>query len=299
MMLLNNGIGLLPTLALALLTGEHRNWHALGSASGRDLAYLAASCVNGLAISYAGIRLQHKIAATSFMVVTNVSKFAVIFFGVAVLGESVRAAPSDEPRAVVSDRDSRALHNPPSPAARARARSRRSSAPRSPSWEGCCTPTRASGPTRCPCSRRSPTRSGRSWTAAPCTEKTSTASRALMTSLSGPTTAAETASSAPPVEAGLQGVVSRGHSLAQWSTVISMHQHLTHWTLTLRRLVACSWDESVEDVRPRAAEPGRHSRAHEQLRRGCGVLEEEAPRSCVTVRCALRRALRAKGALRT
>jgi len=89
MMLLNNGIGLLPTLLLALLVGEHATWrHKFALVGKREAALLFGSCVNGVAISYAGIRLQHKIAATSFMVVTNVSKFAVIFFGVLALGES-------------------------------------------------------------------------------------------------------------------------------------------------------------------------------------------------------------------
>lgn len=93
MMLLNNGIGLLPTLVLALIAGEHHDWkEKFGKAGKRDVALLFGSCVNGLAISYAGIRLQHKVAATSFMVVTNVSKFVVIFFGILALGESVRPA---------------------------------------------------------------------------------------------------------------------------------------------------------------------------------------------------------------
>jgi solute carrier family 35 protein len=92
MMLLNNGIGLIPTLLLALLSGEHRQWsEKLIGMDGRAFTFLLISCVNGLAISYAGIRLQHMVAATSFMVVTNVNKFAVILFGILTLGESVRA----------------------------------------------------------------------------------------------------------------------------------------------------------------------------------------------------------------
>lgn len=43
------------------------------------------SCVNGLAISYAGLRVQQLVTATTFMVLTNVNKFAVILFGVVVL----------------------------------------------------------------------------------------------------------------------------------------------------------------------------------------------------------------------
>ncbi|KAJ1634433.1 hypothetical protein T492DRAFT_973675 [Pavlovales sp. CCMP2436] len=93
MMMLNNGIGMLPTLLLALCWGEQHKWaDAFSQMDKRDMTFLAISCLNGLAISYAGIRLQHMVAATSFMVVTNVNKFAVIFFGIATLGESASYA---------------------------------------------------------------------------------------------------------------------------------------------------------------------------------------------------------------
>lgn len=95
MMLLNNGLGMLPCLLLAITWGEHRSWsETFGSNSTVDMSgkvYLLISCVNGLFISYLGIRLQHMVAATTFMVITNVNKFAVIFFGIVGLGESVRA----------------------------------------------------------------------------------------------------------------------------------------------------------------------------------------------------------------
>jgi len=35
---------------------------------------IAMSCLNGLAISYAGLRVQQLVTATSFMVLTNVNK---------------------------------------------------------------------------------------------------------------------------------------------------------------------------------------------------------------------------------
>ena len=41
--------------------------------------------LNGLAISYAGLRVQQLITATTFMVLTNVNKFAVILFGILFL----------------------------------------------------------------------------------------------------------------------------------------------------------------------------------------------------------------------
>jgi len=89
MMLLNNAIGMPPTLLLALAWGEHVKWRkAFGEVSTLGVTYLVISCLNGLAISYAGIRLQHMVAATTFMVITNVNKFAVILFGVIAFNES-------------------------------------------------------------------------------------------------------------------------------------------------------------------------------------------------------------------
>ena len=49
------------------------------------------SCINGLAISYAGLRVQQMVTATSFMVLTNVNKFVVILFGVLVLKDELTA----------------------------------------------------------------------------------------------------------------------------------------------------------------------------------------------------------------
>mmetsp|Transcript_19977 Transcript_19977/g.58991 ORF Transcript_19977/g.58991 Transcript_19977/m.58991 type:complete len:311 (-) Transcript_19977:244-1176(-) len=89
MMMLNNAIGSPPTLVLAMIWGEHSRWgSAFGALSLHGVAYLIISCLNGLAISYAGIRLQHMVAATTFMVITNVNKFAVIFFGILAFNET-------------------------------------------------------------------------------------------------------------------------------------------------------------------------------------------------------------------
>ena len=54
----------------------------------RGWLLLGASCVNAGAISWAGINAQAYVTATTFMVLTNVNKFAVIAFGIFVLGES-------------------------------------------------------------------------------------------------------------------------------------------------------------------------------------------------------------------
>lgn len=92
MMLLNNAVGMLPCLVLAFVWGEHTEWRtAFHSLRLNGAVFLVLSCLNGLAISYAGIRLQHMVAATTFMVITNVNKFAVILFGVLMFGDVVRA----------------------------------------------------------------------------------------------------------------------------------------------------------------------------------------------------------------
>ena len=51
-------------------------------------AMLGASCVNAVAISWAGINAQGYVTATTFMVLANMNKFAVIAFGVAFLHEA-------------------------------------------------------------------------------------------------------------------------------------------------------------------------------------------------------------------
>lgn len=93
MMMLNNAIGAPPCLLLAAAMGEHVRWTSTyAELTPRALTYLLVSCLNGLAISYAGIRLQHLVTATTFMVVTNVNKFAVILFGIAAFNDTVLRA---------------------------------------------------------------------------------------------------------------------------------------------------------------------------------------------------------------
>jgi solute carrier family 35 protein len=86
MMLLNNACGLLPCSLLLLAYGEPAHWaDAWASLTPAGCALIVLSCLNGLAISYAGLRVQQLVTATTFMVLTNLNKFIVIFFGVAVL----------------------------------------------------------------------------------------------------------------------------------------------------------------------------------------------------------------------
>ena len=51
-------------------------------------AFLVLSCVNAVAISWAGINAQAYVTATTFMVLANLNKFVVIGFGILVLQEA-------------------------------------------------------------------------------------------------------------------------------------------------------------------------------------------------------------------
>jgi len=88
MMLLNNSVALLPMTVLLAAFGEPQKWYLVREMTPHQWALLVASCVNAGAISWAGINAQGYVTATTFMVLTNVNKFAVIAFGIFVLGES-------------------------------------------------------------------------------------------------------------------------------------------------------------------------------------------------------------------
>jgi len=95
-------------LALGGAAQESPRWgEVFGALSSQGWTTIALSCVNGLAISYAGLRVQQLVTATTFMVLTNVNK--------------ARAPPPPPPLP-------RPLHtNPPQPRPRCiRARCRRS-----------------------------------------------------------------------------------------------------------------------------------------------------------------------------
>ena len=90
MMLLNNACGLLPCGVLMLAYHEPSRWSDVAAEMTLGGAILVlTSCINGLAISYAGLRVQQMVTATSFMVLTNVNKFVVILFGVVVLHDEL------------------------------------------------------------------------------------------------------------------------------------------------------------------------------------------------------------------
>ena len=125
MMLLNNAVGILPNMLLLLPVGEIWQWHdVLGGVSRRGWAFIFLSCNNGVAISWAGLKAQQLVTATTFMVLTNVNKFVVILFGVLILGEACSPMATagvmlaiggalwyaNERRILMSDKGNAAMH---------------------------------------------------------------------------------------------------------------------------------------------------------------------------------------------
>ena len=81
-------LSLVPMGALAVYFGEPTRWSRLRDITGGDLCLLLVSCVNAIGISYAGINAQGYVSATTFMVLSNLNKFVVVGFGMAVLREA-------------------------------------------------------------------------------------------------------------------------------------------------------------------------------------------------------------------
>merc|ERR1719217_1789573 len=92
--LLNNLLGLIPMVPVMYLTGELTRAPQHLSELGQQpfaICVVVASCLVGVGIGYAGVWAQSLISATSFLVLVNVNKFAIIFVEVAVLKSKVLA----------------------------------------------------------------------------------------------------------------------------------------------------------------------------------------------------------------
>jgi len=88
-MTLNNTLGMLPTLVMAMAMHEVDGYRH-HSAAWRDpatLVLIALSGGMGLCIGFFGLMCQRAITATSFQVLQNVSKVAVVAVGVCVFGD--------------------------------------------------------------------------------------------------------------------------------------------------------------------------------------------------------------------
>mmetsp|Transcript_55719 Transcript_55719/g.153285 ORF Transcript_55719/g.153285 Transcript_55719/m.153285 type:complete len:226 (-) Transcript_55719:456-1133(-) len=67
MMLINNAASLLLMVPLLFWFGEHDKWYRFRSLNRTGMTLLVASCVNAVAISWAGINAQGYVTATTFM----------------------------------------------------------------------------------------------------------------------------------------------------------------------------------------------------------------------------------------
>jgi len=87
---LNNFVGMFPSLAVALVTHEASNLHPHHAAAwyrSDTVMMLLMSGLLGIGMSYFGLAVQRSISGTSFLVLNNVSKVAVVTIGVAVFGD--------------------------------------------------------------------------------------------------------------------------------------------------------------------------------------------------------------------
>lgn len=94
--IINNAVGLIPTLALAAATHQftemHTPQHQASWTDSRILVLLFLSGLVGIGICYLGFVCQRAISATSFFVLQNVSKIVVVSAGVAFFGDPIKSA---------------------------------------------------------------------------------------------------------------------------------------------------------------------------------------------------------------
>lgn len=92
---LNNFFGSIPTMAFAIVTHQTRDMalpeHSASWQDPRVLAVLILSGILGIGICYLGFECQRAISATSFFVLQNVSKVAVVCAGIAFFSDPIRS----------------------------------------------------------------------------------------------------------------------------------------------------------------------------------------------------------------
>mmetsp|Transcript_58596 Transcript_58596/g.126792 ORF Transcript_58596/g.126792 Transcript_58596/m.126792 type:complete len:371 (-) Transcript_58596:50-1162(-) len=88
--LLNNGVGFLPCMLLGFCTGELAEYDRKTWLSASSILLLLMSGLAGCGLSYFGIAVQREISATSFMVLQNVVRAAVVVAGVAFFGDPIK-----------------------------------------------------------------------------------------------------------------------------------------------------------------------------------------------------------------
>jgi len=92
-MIVNNSLGMIPTLLLAWGSNEFHGFQDSTTATNwRDpgvIALVIMSGFMGLFIGLAGLMCQKAMSATSFQVMQNMSKVVVIFMGVTIFGDQI------------------------------------------------------------------------------------------------------------------------------------------------------------------------------------------------------------------
>jgi len=95
MLLLNNGLAVLPTSILFCIPPfeEYKDFQRFGTvySNGNDYFMLSLSCVCGVAIGYTAINAQQYVTATTMLVVTNMNKIVVVIYGMLRLNEPTDA----------------------------------------------------------------------------------------------------------------------------------------------------------------------------------------------------------------
>lgn len=89
--ILNNGFAMIPTTALAIMTQEVSNAIAPENVGHwtdpQTLFLLALSGLVGMGMCYFGFECQREVSATSFFVMNNLAKVAVVSVGITVFGD--------------------------------------------------------------------------------------------------------------------------------------------------------------------------------------------------------------------
>lgn len=90
-MTLNNSLGMLPTLAMAMVMQEVQAIpaHQAAWTDPATLALIGLSGAMGMAIGFFGLMCQKAMTATSFQVLQNLNKILVVFVGVGVFGDTM------------------------------------------------------------------------------------------------------------------------------------------------------------------------------------------------------------------
>jgi len=91
-MLLNNSLGIVPMVFLAIARGETANWsHALTSSNVNTWFLVVMSGLCGASLGYVGLRTQQLVSGTTVLVLQNFNKLLIISVGMCLFHERLTA----------------------------------------------------------------------------------------------------------------------------------------------------------------------------------------------------------------